>query len=221
MLDIRARDLRDFTDDRHRTVDDVPFGGGPGMVMKPEPMVRAVEAIAAERGPASAVVLMTPQGRPLHARRGGAAEPDGSAGRDLRTVRGRRRAGRGNAGHRRDFDRRLRADRRRAAGAGARSTRWRGWCRAWSATRSRWPANRSAAGLLDHPHYTRPARLAWPGCRRCCCRGITPRSTMASRSARERRDGRIGATRLDRGTSARGGSSRPRRCELRRMNESA
>lgn len=65
VIDVRARDLRDYTTDRHRTVDDVPYGGGPGMVMKPEPLFRAVEAIAAERGPASAVVLMTPQGRVL------------------------------------------------------------------------------------------------------------------------------------------------------------
>jgi tRNA (guanine37-N1)-methyltransferase len=63
VVDLRVRNLRDYTDDRHRTVDDVPYGGGPGMVMKPEPLWRAVEAIAAERGPASAVVLMTPQGR--------------------------------------------------------------------------------------------------------------------------------------------------------------
>jgi tRNA (guanine37-N1)-methyltransferase len=65
IVDLRVRDLRDYTDDRHRTVDDVPYGGGPGMVMKPEPIFRAVEAIAAERGPASAVILMTPQGRTL------------------------------------------------------------------------------------------------------------------------------------------------------------
>jgi tRNA (guanine37-N1)-methyltransferase len=65
IVDIRARDLREFTDDRHRSVDDVPYGGGPGMVMKPEPIVRAVEAIAAERGAPSAVVLMSPQGTPL------------------------------------------------------------------------------------------------------------------------------------------------------------
>lgn len=64
-VDIRVRDLREFTDDRHRTVDDVPFGGGPGMVMKAEPFFRAVEAIVAERGEPSAVVLMTPQGRPF------------------------------------------------------------------------------------------------------------------------------------------------------------
>jgi tRNA (guanine37-N1)-methyltransferase len=65
VVDVRVRNLRDYTDDRHRTVDDVPYGGGPGMVMKPEPLFRAVEAVAAERGPASAVILMTPQGQPL------------------------------------------------------------------------------------------------------------------------------------------------------------
>jgi tRNA (guanine37-N1)-methyltransferase len=63
LVDVHVRDLRDYTDDRHRVVDDVPYGGGPGMVMKPEPLFRAVEAIAAERGAPSAVVLMTPQGR--------------------------------------------------------------------------------------------------------------------------------------------------------------
>lgn len=71
VVDIRVRDLRDYTTDRHRTVDDVPFGGGPGMVLKPEPVFRAVEAIQAERGPADAVVLMSPQGRRLtHAEAG-------------------------------------------------------------------------------------------------------------------------------------------------------
>jgi tRNA (guanine37-N1)-methyltransferase len=65
VVDIRVRNLRDYTDDRHRTVDDVPYGGGPGMVMKPEPIVRAIEAIGAERGAPSAVVLVTPQGRML------------------------------------------------------------------------------------------------------------------------------------------------------------
>ena len=49
LVDVKARDLRDYTTDRHRVVDDVPFGGGPGMVMKPEPIFRAVEAIASER----------------------------------------------------------------------------------------------------------------------------------------------------------------------------
>jgi tRNA (guanine37-N1)-methyltransferase len=63
LLDVRVHDLRDFTSDRHRVVDDTPFGGGPGMVMKPEPFFRAVEHIATERGRPSAVVLPTPQGR--------------------------------------------------------------------------------------------------------------------------------------------------------------
>jgi len=65
VVEIGVRDLRAFTTDRHRTVDDVPFGGGPGMVLKPEPLFRAVEAIQAERGAAEAVVLMSPQGRLL------------------------------------------------------------------------------------------------------------------------------------------------------------
>jgi tRNA (guanine37-N1)-methyltransferase len=65
LVDVVVRDLRDYTEDRHRVVDDIPYGGGPGMVMKPEPFFRAVEAIAAERGQPSAVVMVTPQGRPL------------------------------------------------------------------------------------------------------------------------------------------------------------
>jgi tRNA (guanine37-N1)-methyltransferase len=65
LIDVRVRDLRDFTDDRHRTVDDVPYGGGPGMVMKVEPFVRAAEAIKQERGRPGAIVLMSPQGRPF------------------------------------------------------------------------------------------------------------------------------------------------------------
>jgi len=65
ILDVRVHDLRGFTDDRHRVVDDVPFGGGPGMVLKAEPLFRAVETIAGERGTPNAVVLMSPQGRPF------------------------------------------------------------------------------------------------------------------------------------------------------------
>ena len=49
VLDVRVHDLRDFTTDRHRVVDDMPFGGGPGMVLKPEPLFAAVEAIVAKR----------------------------------------------------------------------------------------------------------------------------------------------------------------------------
>jgi tRNA (guanine37-N1)-methyltransferase len=61
---IEVHDLRDYTDDRHRSVDDAPFGGGPGMVMKAEPFFRAVEAIL-PRGPepTDAVVLLSPRGK--------------------------------------------------------------------------------------------------------------------------------------------------------------
>ncbi len=59
-VSFRAIDLRDFTTDRHRTTDDRPYGGGPGMVMKPEPLFKAVASV---RQPASRVILMTPSGR--------------------------------------------------------------------------------------------------------------------------------------------------------------
>jgi tRNA (guanine37-N1)-methyltransferase len=62
VLDIRVHDLREHTTDRHRVVDDVPFGGGPGMVLKPEPLFKAVAAIRAERGQPDAVILTTPDG---------------------------------------------------------------------------------------------------------------------------------------------------------------
>ena len=52
VLDLRIHDLRDHTTDLHRTVDDAPFGGGAGMVMRPEPIFAAVEA-ATRRGPCS------------------------------------------------------------------------------------------------------------------------------------------------------------------------
>ena len=63
VVDIAVHDLRQFTSDRHRSVDDVPYGGGPGMVMKPEPLIRAVEHVRGTRGTPDVVLLMTPQGR--------------------------------------------------------------------------------------------------------------------------------------------------------------
>jgi tRNA (guanine37-N1)-methyltransferase len=64
LVDLRVHDLRDHTDDRHRTVDDAPFGGGPGMVMKAEPFARALEAIRRDgRAGLEAVVLLSPRGR--------------------------------------------------------------------------------------------------------------------------------------------------------------
>lgn len=62
ILDFAAHDLRDWTHDRHRTVDDAPFGGGQGMLMKPAPIFEAVEALSAE-GPRPHVVFFSPCGR--------------------------------------------------------------------------------------------------------------------------------------------------------------
>jgi tRNA (guanine37-N1)-methyltransferase len=61
-LDVKVRDLRDYTTDRHRVVDDQPYGGGPGMVLKPDPIFRALDAIEAERGRPLTVILTSPQG---------------------------------------------------------------------------------------------------------------------------------------------------------------
>jgi tRNA (guanine37-N1)-methyltransferase len=62
LLDVRVHDLRDWTADRHRTVDDEAFGGGPGMVMKPDPVFAAVESLDPDRG---RVLLLSPVGRRL------------------------------------------------------------------------------------------------------------------------------------------------------------
>jgi tRNA (guanine37-N1)-methyltransferase len=62
LLDVRVHDVRDFTTDPHRQVDDESFGGGPGMVMKPEPFFAAVESLGADPG---RVLLLSPAGRRL------------------------------------------------------------------------------------------------------------------------------------------------------------
>jgi len=61
LVEVRVHDIRDHTEDRHRQVDDEPFGGGPGMVMKPEPIFAAAEAV----GGAPRAILLSPAGRPL------------------------------------------------------------------------------------------------------------------------------------------------------------
>ena len=62
LLDIRIHNLRDYTFDRHRTVDDRPFGGGEGMVLKPEPIFLAVESIWPQRAASQKVILLSAQG---------------------------------------------------------------------------------------------------------------------------------------------------------------
>jgi tRNA (guanine37-N1)-methyltransferase len=65
LVRIETHDLRRHTDDRHRTTDDSPFGGGPGMVMKAEPFFRAVDAIGARPGERRTVVVLSPRGAPF------------------------------------------------------------------------------------------------------------------------------------------------------------
>ena len=63
LLDLAVHNLRDYTHDRHRTVDDKPFGGGPGMLLKPEPIFEAVEHLARDQ---TRVILLSPAGRTLN-----------------------------------------------------------------------------------------------------------------------------------------------------------
>ena len=65
VISVQVHNIRDFTHDRHRTVDDYPYSGGPGMVMKPEPLFEAVETLrdSGALGESAEVILLTPQGR--------------------------------------------------------------------------------------------------------------------------------------------------------------
>jgi len=65
LLQINLFNLRDFAEGKHKVTDDYPYGGGVGMLMKPEPIIKAIESIKAEKGE-SKVVLMTPQGKSLN-----------------------------------------------------------------------------------------------------------------------------------------------------------
>ena len=71
LIALVAHDLRRWTKDRHRTVDDIPYGGGPGMVMKPEPLVEGIEVLAGAKGPGrrAQVALLSPQGAPFTGQR--------------------------------------------------------------------------------------------------------------------------------------------------------
>lgn len=66
VVTLQVHDLRDFATDKHRQIDDRPYGGGAGMVLKPEPLFRAVEAIEEAEGAADEVIYLTPEGEQLH-----------------------------------------------------------------------------------------------------------------------------------------------------------
>ncbi len=137
LLDVAVFDLRDFTTDRHRVVDDTPFGGGPGMVLKPEPFFRAMARIRETRGEPTAVVMPTPQGKPfthaVAARLAGADAAEGASGADG-AGEGRRRAARtpwccaaGMKGSTSASARRSRPKNSRSATTCCREANWRRW----------------------------------------------------------------------------------------------
>jgi len=65
LIDVRLHDIRDWSRDKHRSVDDRPFGGGPGMLLKVEPVVECVEAVRAQAAAPGHLVMLTPHGRRL------------------------------------------------------------------------------------------------------------------------------------------------------------
>ncbi len=70
LLNVAVRNIRDYTEDKHKTADDSPYGGGAGMVLKPEPIFKAFEAMKAEHpGEAFLSILLSPQGRPFEQKR--------------------------------------------------------------------------------------------------------------------------------------------------------
>ena len=186
---MRAVDIRAFATDRHRTVDDYPYGGGPGMVMRPGPLVEAIESV---RRPASRVILLTPTGCAFKqsiahdlAREAHLVLVCGRyEGIDERVRLMSRRRG--------VVDRRLRADQRRAGGDGG-----AGRGRALAAGRAeheRRLARRVARfGAARISRSTRgPPTTAACACPTFCCRATTRRSAawrrrQALERTRERR----------------------------------
>ena len=210
LLDLAVHDLRTWTSDVHRTVDDSPYGGGPGMVMRPEPWARRSTPWPPAPAP---LVVPSPVGQAVHpggrARAGRAGAPD----LRLRPVRGHRPAG---ARRRRDPDagargvaRRLRALRRRGRGhrdhggghpAAARGARQRRLADRGVAR------GRPAGGARLHQAGRRGAAGR---CRRCCAPATTagsPAGGASSRCCGPRRGGRTCSppTRRNRSTSGTG-----------------
>ena len=104
----RIVDLRDFTHDRHRTVDDTPYGGGAGMVMKPEPFFEALDSI----GPAGPVVLLSARGKVFEHADAVRYSVQTRIDAPVRPLQGRGSEGGGPSGHRGGLPRTLRAFRR-------------------------------------------------------------------------------------------------------------
>ncbi len=154
LLEVRTYDPRDWTRDRHRTVDDKPYGGGPGMVMKVEPVRSAINA-AREALPAARVIYLSPQGRRLD--QAGAAEL--AARQELILLAGRYE-GIDERVIARDVDEEWSiGDFVLSGGELAAMVIIDATCRLLPEALGDPESARAdsfVAGLLDHPHYTRP-----------------------------------------------------------------
>ena len=175
MLDIVVHNLRDFTTDRHHVVDDVPFGGGPGMVMKPEPFFAALGGDSRARA-ARRMRWCCCRRRASGSRRQGARRLAGVAHVVLL------------CGRYEGIDERVRealATEEISIGDYVLSGGEVPALVVVDAVARLVPgvvgdeqsveADSFTRGLLDYPHYTRPAEYEGGRCPRCCCRGIMPR----------------------------------------------
>ena len=150
-------DIRDFATDKHRTVDDTPAGGGPGMVMKADVLGARHRRGRADGRPR---LLMSPRGMPLTQGAGRSAGRRARRRPGLRPVRGGRRARHRGARPGRGIDRRLRAVRRRDCRHGA-DRRLRSAVPGVMGHAASGAEESFARGLLEYPHYTRPQM--WEG----------------------------------------------------------
>ena len=174
---VAVHDLRDFTTDRHRVVDDVPFGGGPGMVMKPEPFFAAVERIRERPRRAGGDRADDAGWAAVHASRGGAAERAAARRGPVRPLRRRRRSRPRGISRPRSCRSATTWCRAASCRRWSCSTRWRGWCRASSATKSRCARDTFVARAARFSAVHAAGGVSGAGkCRRCCCRGTTRRS---------------------------------------------
>ena len=151
---------RSHAEDPHRTVDDRPFGGGPGMVLKAEPLARAVAAVKGRLPEGAPVIGLSAHGRPFDQAAGAAALGPAGLRPGGRALRGHRPARDRRAGRRGIVDRRLCALGRRVPGA-HRHRRGRAAPAGRAGRRGLGAEDSFGDGLLDWPHYTRPE--VWDG----------------------------------------------------------
>lgn len=161
LLEVRLWPLRDFAEDNYRRVDDRPFGGGPGMVMLAEPLLRALDAVVADRGgPPPEVLHFTPTGRRIEQ----SLVQQMAAGSGAILL-----CGRYEGIDQRVIDARVTQELSLGdfvlSGGELRPwpcwTRWRG-CSPVCSTHPRTSTNSFSDGLLEGPQYSRPERLALP-----------------------------------------------------------